>query len=64
MDRFVMRENIKHYLGLLQRTTDEKERARILTLLAEERATQSIDDHLSPGLPLPGKHLSGSRLGR
>jgi len=37
MDRFVVRANIKHYVALLERTIDEKERAQISTLLAEER---------------------------
>ena len=37
MERFVRRENIKHYQELLKRVTDEAERQRILKLLAEER---------------------------
>jgi rubrerythrin len=40
MDGFVLRENIKHYLELLERTTDQRERAQIRTLLAEERRKQ------------------------
>jgi hypothetical protein len=40
MDGFIMRENIKHYLALLERTIDENERARISALLAEERRKQ------------------------
>jgi hypothetical protein len=34
---FVIRENIKHYRRLLDTTTDERERARLHALLAEER---------------------------
>jgi rubrerythrin len=37
MERFVRRENIKHYQELLKRVKDEAERQRILKLLAEER---------------------------
>ncbi len=44
MDPFVLRENIKHYVGLLERTTDERERARIERLLAEERQKQKERD--------------------
>jgi hypothetical protein len=40
MDRFIRRENIKHYQELLKRTKDEAERQRILKLLAEEREKQ------------------------
>jgi len=36
MDEFIQRANIKNYRQLLERTTDEAERARILRLLAEE----------------------------
>jgi hypothetical protein len=36
MDRFVRRENVKHYRELLKTTTDEAERQKILKLLAEE----------------------------
>ena len=38
MDRFIHDENIRHYRRVLERTTDPVERARILTLLAEEEA--------------------------
>ena len=38
MDRFIQRENIKHYRQLLEQTTDEIERQRIMTLLAQEEA--------------------------
>jgi rubrerythrin len=49
MDRFIRRENIKHYQELLKRVKDEPERQRILKLLAEEQQTQkeagdNIDD--------------------
>jgi rubrerythrin len=40
MDRFVRRENIKHYQELLKRVKDEAERQRLLKLLAEERQKQ------------------------
>jgi hypothetical protein len=40
MDRFVRRENIKHYQELLKREKDEAERQRIMKLLAEERQKQ------------------------
>ena len=36
MDRFVRRENVKHYKELLKTMKDEAERQRILKLLAEE----------------------------
>ena len=36
MDRFVRRENVKHYKELLKTVKDEAERQRILKLLAEE----------------------------
>jgi hypothetical protein len=40
MDRFVRRENIRHYRDLLKRVTDEAERRRILRLLEEEHQKQ------------------------
>jgi hypothetical protein len=40
MERFVRRENIKHYKERLKTVKDEAERQRILTLLAEERQKQ------------------------
>jgi hypothetical protein len=40
VDRFIRRENIKHYQELLKRVKDEDERERILKLLAEEREKQ------------------------
>jgi hypothetical protein len=44
MDRFVARQNIRHYVALLERTIDEKKRAQISTLLAEERRKQKACD--------------------
>jgi hypothetical protein len=49
MDRFIRRENIKHYRVLLTIVKDETERQRILKLLAEEQQKQrdagdKIDD--------------------
>jgi hypothetical protein len=40
MDRFIRRKNIEHYRLLLEATTEEIERQRILTLLAEEQQKQ------------------------
>jgi hypothetical protein len=40
---FVQRENIAHYRELLGRTTDDRERATLLKLLAEEEARASGD---------------------
>ncbi len=40
MERFVRRENIRHYRELLERVTDEAERRRILKLLEEEQRKQ------------------------
>jgi hypothetical protein len=40
MDRFIRRENVKHFRELLKTITDEPERQRILTLLAEEEKKQ------------------------
>jgi hypothetical protein len=40
VDRFVRRENVKHYRLLLEQITDEAERQRILRLLAEEEKKQ------------------------
>jgi hypothetical protein len=36
MERFVRRENVKHYQELLKTVKDEAERQKILKLLAEE----------------------------
>jgi hypothetical protein len=40
MDRFIRRENIKHYRELLKTVSDENERQRILALMREERDKQ------------------------
>jgi hypothetical protein len=40
MERFVRRENVKHYRELLKTAKDETERQRILRLLAEEQQKQ------------------------
>jgi len=40
MERFIRRENFKHYQELLKQVKDEAERQRILKLLAEERQKQ------------------------
>lgn len=40
MERFVRRENVKHYKELLKMAATEDERRRLLKLLAEERAKQ------------------------
>jgi hypothetical protein len=40
MDRFIRRENVKHYLRLLDTVTDPVERERIQKLLEEERRKQ------------------------
>ncbi|MGC2827114.1 MAG: hypothetical protein WA322_23285 [Pseudolabrys sp.] len=40
MLRFIRRENVKHYRHLLEQTTDEAERQRIMRLLAEEEKKQ------------------------
>ena len=40
MERFIRRENVKHYQELLNRAKDEAERQQILKLLAEERQKQ------------------------
>ncbi len=36
MQRFIIRENIRHYRKLLETRTDARERARLHELLAEE----------------------------
>ncbi len=41
MERFIRRENIRHYRDLLQRVTDENERRRIVKLLEEEQRKQA-----------------------
>lgn len=41
MDRFIRRENVKHYRLLLEQVTDKAERQCIQKLLAEEEKKQS-----------------------
>jgi hypothetical protein len=40
MERFIRRENVRHYHELLQTVKDEAERQRILKLLADEQQKQ------------------------
>lgn len=40
MDRFIRRENVRHYRERLKNVTDEVERQHILKLLAEEQQKQ------------------------
>jgi hypothetical protein len=40
MDRFIRRENVKHYKDLLKSATSDDERQRLLKLLAEEQQKQ------------------------
>ena len=40
MERFIRRENVRHFRELLDRVTDEAERRRILKLLEEEQRKQ------------------------
>jgi hypothetical protein len=44
MQRFIHDENIRRFKQLLERTTDEVERQRILRLLAEEDAKVGPDE--------------------
>lgn len=39
-DRFVRRQNVQHYVHLLETATDAAERDTLLELLAEERQKQ------------------------
>lgn len=41
MERFIHRENIRHYQRLMEMTVDESERQRIFRLLAEEEAKEA-----------------------
>jgi hypothetical protein len=40
MDRFVRRENLKHYRELLEAAKSEEDRQRVLMLLSEEELKQ------------------------
>jgi hypothetical protein len=44
MDRFIHRENLKHYREMLNRATDETQRQTLLRLIAEEEARTELDD--------------------
>jgi len=55
MQRFIHRENIKHYQKFLLRTTDEAERRRILTLLTEEEAKLTPEETPVKRLPVEAR---------
>lgn len=40
MDRFIRAQNVRHYRSLLQRTAQEADREKLLTLLTEEEQKQ------------------------
>lgn len=42
MERFVHRQNLEHFRKQLAETTDEKQRERLLKLLAEEKAKEQL----------------------
>lgn len=42
MERYIRRENIKHYKELLKRLTDPVERDMLLKLIAEEEQKQRV----------------------
>jgi hypothetical protein len=48
MLRFVRRENVKNFRHLLEQTTDEAGRQRIMKLLAEEEKKQRDADAKKP----------------
>jgi hypothetical protein len=43
MDKFVKRENIRHYRRLIEQTTDESERRRLEKLLTDEEARECLE---------------------
>jgi len=49
MDKFVKRENIRHYRKMLEQATDEAERRRLSKLLADEEGRDSLDAPHRPG---------------
>src|SRR5262249_33653184 len=50
MDRFIRRENVKHFRELLKTTTSQEERQRILKLLAEaEQKQKDAGDRMDEG---------------
>lgn len=40
MDRFIRRQNVRHYQKLIESTQDDAERGRLRRLLAEEQQKQ------------------------
>ena len=48
--RFIMRKNVKHYRQLLERTTNDAERQRIMKLLVEEEKKQRDADDKKPAV--------------
>jgi len=42
LERFVHRQNLEHFRKQLAETTDEKQRERLLKLLAEEEAKEQL----------------------
>ena len=48
MLRFVRRENVKNYRHLLEQTTDEAGRQRVMKLLAEEEKKQRDAEDKKP----------------
>ena len=48
--RFIRRKNVKHYRQLLERTTNDAERQRIMKLLAEEEKKQRDADDKKPAV--------------
>ena len=51
MDRFVTRENIERYRRLANESANDRERLRILQLLAEEEAKFKLELRRSDGAP-------------
>ncbi len=50
-DRFVSRENIERYRRLANESANDRERLRILQLLAEEEAKFKLELRRSDGVP-------------
>jgi hypothetical protein len=53
MERFVRRENVKHYLDLLRNTKSKAERQRIQILLEEELKKQADAGDLPENRDVP-----------
>jgi hypothetical protein len=51
MDRFVTRENIERYRRLANESANDRERLRILQLLAEEESKFKLELRRSDGAP-------------